>query len=150
MAKKASKVSTFAAWKVSKYGISSGPYFPVFGLNTEIYGVNQNTGKYGPEKTPLYLDTFHAVIFRFKIGILQSFPKKETILYDLNILGTMPHLKWKSVWNCKNWFLRHCILLNLLSWIWPQFPKNKFCKKVVGLHLQKWIPQNFLNTFKTF
>ena len=29
----------------------SGPYFPVFGLNT---------GKYGPEKTP-YLDTFYTV-----------------------------------------------------------------------------------------
>ena len=25
------------AWKVSKYGVISGPYFPVFGLNTEIY-----------------------------------------------------------------------------------------------------------------
>ena len=39
------------AGKVSKYGVFSGPYFPVFGLNT---------GKHGPEKTP-YLDTFHAV-----------------------------------------------------------------------------------------
>ena len=39
------------AWKVPKYGVFSGPYFPVFGLNT---------GKYGPEKTP-YLDTFHAL-----------------------------------------------------------------------------------------
>ena len=39
------------AWKVSKYGVISGPYFPVFGLNT---------GKYGPEITP-YLDTFHAL-----------------------------------------------------------------------------------------
>ena len=39
------------AWKVSKYWVFSGPYFPVFGLNT---------GKYGPEITP-YLDTFHAV-----------------------------------------------------------------------------------------
>ena len=28
------------AWKVSKYGVFSGPYFPVFRLNTEIYGVN--------------------------------------------------------------------------------------------------------------
>ena len=37
--------------KVSKYGVFSGPYFPVF---------SPNTGKYGPEKTP-YLDTFHAV-----------------------------------------------------------------------------------------
>ena len=50
---------------MSKYGVFSSPYFPVFGLNTEIYGVNlrtsPNTGKYGPENTP-YLDTFHAVI----------------------------------------------------------------------------------------
>ena len=36
---------------MSKYGVISGPHFPVFGLNT---------GKYGPEITP-YLDTFHAV-----------------------------------------------------------------------------------------
>ena len=27
-------------WKVSKFGVFSGPYFPAFGLNTEIYGVN--------------------------------------------------------------------------------------------------------------
>ena len=32
------------AWKVSKYGVFSGPYFPVF----------------WPEKTP-YLEAFHAV-----------------------------------------------------------------------------------------
>ena len=25
---------------MSKYGVSSGPYFPVFGLNTEIYSVD--------------------------------------------------------------------------------------------------------------
>ena len=28
------------AWKVFKYGVISGPYFSVFGLNTKIYGVN--------------------------------------------------------------------------------------------------------------
>ena len=28
------------AWKVSKYEVISGPYFPAFGLNTEIYSVN--------------------------------------------------------------------------------------------------------------
>ena len=39
------------AWKVPKYGVFSGLYFPVF---------SPNTGKYGPEKYP-YLDTFHAV-----------------------------------------------------------------------------------------
>ena len=36
---------------MSKYGVISGPYFPVFVLNT---------GKYGPEIIQ-YLDTFHAV-----------------------------------------------------------------------------------------
>ena len=25
------------AWKVSKYGVFSGPYFPAFRLNTDIY-----------------------------------------------------------------------------------------------------------------
>ena len=42
----------------------SGPYFLVFGLNTEIYRVNpicsQNAGMYGPEKTA-NTDTFYAV-----------------------------------------------------------------------------------------
>ena len=28
------------AWKVSKYGVKSGPYFPAFGLNTERYSVS--------------------------------------------------------------------------------------------------------------
>ena len=39
-------METYTAWKVSKYGVFSGP----------------NAGKYGPEKTP-YLGTFHAVKF---------------------------------------------------------------------------------------
>ena len=34
---KVAKIIT--AWKVSIYGVISGPYFPVFGLNTEIYSV---------------------------------------------------------------------------------------------------------------
>ena len=48
--------SITTAWKVSRYGLISGPYFPVFGLKI---------GKYGPEITP-YLDTFHAV---YKINL---------------------------------------------------------------------------------
>ena len=46
-----SRCKSKTAWKVSKYGVISGPYFPVFGLNT---------GEYGSGITP-YLDTFHAV-----------------------------------------------------------------------------------------
>ena len=39
------------AWKVSKYRVFSGPYFPIF---------SPNMGKHGPGKTQ-YLDTFHTV-----------------------------------------------------------------------------------------
>ena len=49
---------------MSKYGVFPGPYFPVFGLNTEIF--SPNIGKYGPEKTPS-LDTFHAVMLFTKL-----------------------------------------------------------------------------------
>ena len=56
----------FTAWKVSKCGVISGLYLPVF---------SPNTGKYGPEITP-YLNTFHRVmklqnlvIFSFQITI---------------------------------------------------------------------------------
>ena len=33
-------VKSFTAWKVSKYGVFSGPYFPAFGLNMERYSVS--------------------------------------------------------------------------------------------------------------
>ena len=60
----------FTGWKVSKYGVISGPYFPVFGLNTEIYGVNLCI------VTP-YLHTFHAVFLYFNCWPLKL---KWTIL----------------------------------------------------------------------
>ena len=37
--------NNITAWEVSKYGVFSGPYFPVF---------SPNTGKYGPEKTCIW------------------------------------------------------------------------------------------------
>ena len=49
------------------YGVFSGPYFPVFGLTTEVY-TSVLIQEYEPEKVP-YLDTFHAVI-KVKIKIL--------------------------------------------------------------------------------
>ena len=33
------KKKLFTAWKVSQFGVFSGPYFPAFGLNTERYSV---------------------------------------------------------------------------------------------------------------
>ena len=47
--------SFYIAWKVSKYGVFSDPYFPVFGLNTKYLSVfSPNTGKYGPEKIRIW------------------------------------------------------------------------------------------------
>ena len=45
----------YTAWKVSKHGVISGLYFPVF---------SRNTGTHGPEIT-LYLETVHAVLKAF-------------------------------------------------------------------------------------
>ena len=50
---------TYTAQKESKYGVLSGSYFAVLGLNKEIF--SPNTGQYRPGKTP-YLDSFYAVL----------------------------------------------------------------------------------------
>ena len=47
---------------MSKYGVFSGPYFPVFGLNT---------GKYGLEKTP-YLVTLQ-IVKSLRFGVTFQF-----------------------------------------------------------------------------
>ena len=58
----------FAAWKLSRCGSFSCPYFPVFGLDT---------GKYGPEKVP-HLGKFHAVMTQFTCGVkLALWQEKE-------------------------------------------------------------------------
>ena len=55
----------YTVLKVSKYLVFSGKYFPVFGLNTEIYSGNlriqSEYRKIRTRKTS-YLDTFHAVL----------------------------------------------------------------------------------------
>ena len=55
------------AWKVSKYRVISGPYFPVFGLNT---------GKYGPEIIP-YLDTF-CIVSIFQLDSIRKWWKSDS------------------------------------------------------------------------
>ena len=60
----------------------SGPYSPVFGLNTERYQYlsvfSLNVGKFGLEKT-LYLNTFHAMLVScLTFIILQNFLHNHT------------------------------------------------------------------------
>ena len=69
--------------KVSKYGVIPGPYFPVFGVNTEIYGVNlrirSGCRKIWIKITP-YLDNFRAV---YASGRVEFFLNDTAWLYDL-------------------------------------------------------------------
>ena len=55
----------FAAWKVFKYGVFSGPYFPVFGLDAEIYFVNlriqSEYGKIRTKKNSVFKHFSHGV-----------------------------------------------------------------------------------------
>ena len=52
----------FTVWKVSKYGVFSGPYLPAFRLNMAYLSVfSPNAGKCAPEKAS-YFDTFQAVL----------------------------------------------------------------------------------------
>ena len=79
--KSAPAQNVITAWKVSKYGVLSGPYFHVLELNT---------GKYGLEKTQ-HLNTFHAVYaatFVVPIGVKRCI---ESINFEL------PY--WKAVVN---------------------------------------------------
>ena len=46
-------------WKVSKYGVFSGLYFPIFGLYSALR-IRSEYGKIRARKTP-YLNTFHPV-----------------------------------------------------------------------------------------
>ena len=61
-----------------KYGVISGPYFPVF---------SPNAGKYRPETIP-YLDTFHARIVRQLRTFLDSekLVSRNKPLHDLKSL----------------------------------------------------------------
>ena len=69
---------------MSKYGVFSGPYFPVF---------CPNAGKYEPKKTP-YLDTFYAVfVFINFLDILHQLKKND----EKNIFDTEPNFAWNAI-----------------------------------------------------
>ena len=58
-----------------KYGVFSGPSFPVF---------SPKAGKYGPEKTP-YLDTFHAVFKALKVPLKNIFSTEMFVFYKVYV-----------------------------------------------------------------
>ena len=93
---------------MSKFGVFSGPYFPVFGLKT---------GKYGPEKTP-YLDTFHTVFYnqpnwnpfllpsQATVTMWKYFDTMQSISFKKNVLKYNLQSKEKNKtkeYDCKLW-----------------------------------------------
>ena len=90
------KKKTSIVWKVSKCGVISGPYFPVF---------SPNTGKYGPEKTP-YLVTFHSVNFysvRYSVNSVRYFGPiiKDLISHKLSIICKLIGKLKNGIHKCK-------------------------------------------------
>ena len=81
--------------KVSKCGVISGPYFPIFGLYT---------GKYGTEITP-NLDTFHAMLrIKLREGVVhkKSFFSADLLTFTEKILNGKLHFMYSGV--VDNWY----------------------------------------------
>ena len=72
---------------MSKYGVFSGPYFPVFGLNT---------GKYGPEKTPQDYDEKRK-LFRTNSFVLAHSSAKKIYNEQLTLKST---IQWYHMTEC--------------------------------------------------
>ena len=77
------------AWKVSKYEVFAGPYFPVFELNTEIYGVNiRIQPEYGKIRTRNNSISGH---FSRSVGLIKS---KELVA---NLASQAQALMWSQL-----------------------------------------------------
>ena len=99
---------------MSKYGVFSAPYFPVF---------SSNTGKKGPEQIP-YLDTFHAVKVlgvRKDIQSIKSANYKNKVKYFIRALmriqNPVNHVRWSILQKKLTNFAKHSILDVYEVWI---------------------------------
>ena len=116
-----SEFSEFSAtaWKVSKYGVFSGPYFPAFDLNTEIYSVNlriqSECGKIWTRKKLRIWTLFtqcalawklKLVTFSWNWEIRQLFTKGATMVGDKKFFLVQTVERWKTTsWERIDWFL---------------------------------------------
>ena len=123
------------AWKVSKYGVISGRYFSVFGLNI---------GKYGPEITP-YLDTFHAVTHVSSFMSMARSSRRD-VLCKKCVLRKFEKFTGKHL--CRSLFFNK--VAGLFAWLC--FPEFRFAN--VGNLIFCWSQINFFkntkNSAKTF
>ena len=124
--------SASTTWKVSKYGVFSGPYFPVFGLKTSYLSIfSLNAGKYGPEKLRVWTHFIqcskHWILLTSaeQILILSESPCDICLIY---------------IWvKCHNF-------IGFMS-----FHVNRFSIDQMGQNIQEWIKWNLWKAaFKKF
>ena len=86
----------YTVWKVSKYAEFSGPYFPVFGLNTEIYSVNLRVqSEYRKIRTRK-----SSVFGHFPLSVREHQKKIFQFIYSIcSLTSEFPNLKYISI--CK-------------------------------------------------
>ena len=124
------------AWKVPKYGVVSGLYFPIFGLNRERYGVfSPNTGKYGPEITPQGYDQKRK-LFRTNSFALAHSSAKKVYTERLKVFNTMvSHDFNMTSFNpcCHNWLA--CICSCACICLLPRI----FCLACYRLFVEQWL-----------
>ena len=88
---------THIAWKASKYGVISGPYFPVFAMNTEMYPVNlciQSEYRKIRSMSP-YLDTPRSDgdIRSLWLSSKRAWTRRKTWLQKRRIQNSVEHLR---------------------------------------------------------
>ena len=75
-----------SVWKVSKYEVISGLYFPVFGLQSEIYGVN------------IRIQSEYRKIWTRNNYVFGQFSRGErNCVYFTTLIETIHYLKWTVV-----------------------------------------------------
>ena len=114
-----------SAWQVSKYGVSSGRYFPVFELNMEIYGVS------------LRIQSEYSKIRTRKNSIFGHFSRSGNLNESIYS---------KSIW-LLNIYLLHCYTLFVLisSAVYNFCKETKLIFKLMG---SLTTDCNFLKAFR--
>ena len=109
---------TYTTWKVSKSGVISGPYFPVFGLNTEIYANLRIQCEYRKIRTR-------------NSSIFGNFLRSDYIIMEITQISSM--------------LLKHCIKfarIQVFIELWTCFTRCETCSKLTIM-----IPERRLASF---
>ena len=90
-------------WKLSKYGVFSGPYFPSFGLNTERYEVSlriqSECEKIRTRKYPVFGHFSHSVrnilLIRCKLHTAAVISLQYVTIYKILLYYNTLNFRWK-------------------------------------------------------